>query len=195
MIEKLIEWDRVLFLLINSHHHPTVDVVMYYCSEKLTWIPLYGFLLFIIIKNFRNDSWAPLLGILITILLSDQINTSILKPLVERLRPTHDPSLQHVVHIVRNYSGGKYGFASSHASNTFALATFLWILLRKEHSWLWILFVWAAIVSYSRVYLGVHFPGDVLTGIVIGIAMALLGLAISRWLLAYSYRRRQSAER
>jgi undecaprenyl-diphosphatase len=195
MIEKLIEWDKELFLLLNSHHHPMLDPMMFYLSDKLIWIPLYIFLLYIILKNYRADSWAPLVGILVMIVLSDQINTSILKPLVQRLRPTHDPSLASTVHIVKGYYGGKFGFASSHASNTFALATFFWVLLKKEHPWLIILFVWAAAVSYSRVYLGVHFPGDVFTGIIIGIAMAFLGLRISRALLNYSYRRKQSAHR
>lgn len=189
-METIIEWDKKLFLAINAHHHPALDQVMFFLSDKLVWIPLYLFLLFIILKEYRNDSWAPLIGILIMIVLSDQINTSLLKPLVQRLRPTHDASLKDLVHIVNGYTGGKFGFASSHASNTFALATFFWMLFNGKRKWMLLLFIWATLVSYSRIYLGVHFPGDVLTGIVIGILTAILGIILSKRMLAWSYRKK-----
>jgi undecaprenyl-diphosphatase len=192
MWEQIVEWDKKLFLALNSFHHPLLDPAMVFLSEKLVWIPLYLFLLFIILKDFRNDSWAPVLGILLTILLSDQINTNVLKPLVQRLRPTHDTSLKDLVHIVNGYTGGKFGFASSHASNTFGLATFCWLWFKGQRKWMLVLFVWAALVSYSRIYLGVHFPGDVFTGIIIGVGIAIACAKLSRWLLDYSYRRRSS---
>jgi undecaprenyl-diphosphatase len=192
MWEQIIEWDKKLFLTLNSFHHPALDPVMVMLSEKLVWIPLYLFLLFILVKDFRNDSWAPVLGILITILLSDQINTAVLKPLVQRLRPTHDTSLKDLVYIVNGYTGGKFGFASSHASNTFGLATFFWLWFKGQRKWMLVLFLWATLVSYSRIYLGVHFPGDVITGIVLGILVAIGCVKFSRWLLDYSYRRRSS---
>jgi undecaprenyl-diphosphatase len=191
-METFIEWDKKLFVALNGMHHPVIDPVMYYLSDKYIWIPLYLFLLFIILKEYRNDSWAPLLGILIMIVLSDQINTSVLKPLVQRLRPTHDMSLKDMVHIVHGYTGGKFGFASSHASNTFALATFFWVLFREKRKWVVSLFLWAVLVSYSRIYLGVHFPGDVIVGIIIGVLSALLGLKVSGALLKWSYKRRES---
>jgi undecaprenyl-diphosphatase len=192
MLEKIIEWDKKLFLALNSLHHPSLDPAMVFMSEKLVWIPLYFFLLFIILKEFKNDSWAPVLGILITIILSDQINTSILKPLVQRLRPTHDPSLANLVYFVNGYTGGKFGFASSHASNTFGLATFFWMWFRGRQKWMILLFLWAALISYSRIYLGVHFPGDVMAGMIIGTIIAIASCKLCRWLLDYSYKQRSS---
>jgi undecaprenyl-diphosphatase len=98
-----------------------------------------------------------------------------MKPYFLRLRPTHDPELQDIVHTVNNYKGGLYGFASSHAANTFGVAMFLWLLLKPKYPWVVFLFLWATLVTYTRIYLGVHFPGDIVVGGLIGIGFGWMG--------------------
>ena len=182
MMEELIDLDKKIFLFINSLHAPWLDPAMLYLTQTFVWIPLYAILLFLIIKKFRNDSWAPLIGIFIAILLSDQITSGLMKPLFERLRPSRDPELEGLVHIVNGYKGGLYGFASSHAANTFACALFFWTLLKENYKWIGVLFIWAGFMSYSRIYLGVHFPGDIMAGFVVGTLCAWLGFRLYMWL-------------
>jgi undecaprenyl-diphosphatase len=175
MLETLIELDKELLLFLNSFHTPWLDPVMIWITKTFFWLPLYLFLLFLVIQNFKKDSWIVLIGIVIAILLADQITASLMKPFFERLRPSRDPSLQGLVHLVNGYKGGKYGFASSHAANTFATALFFWLLFKDRYWWMWVLFVWAIVMTYSRIYLGVHYPGDIIVGMLVGFIGALLG--------------------
>ncbi len=174
MITQLQDWDLQLFRWINDGHTGWLDTVMATISEPLTWIPLYGLLLYLI---WKREKWPGVLWILlaigILITLSDQTASGLLKPLIERYRPCRLESGLDAVHIVGNHCGGKYGFASSHAANFFALATFLHAWFRHP-SWSVVLFIAAALTAYSRVYLGVHYPGDVLAGALIGAGYALL---------------------
>jgi len=94
-----------------------------------------------------------------------------MKPFFERFRPSKDPELQHLVHIVNEYRGGRFGFASSHAGNSFALAIFIFQIFKERYGWVKWMFLWAAVVSYSRIYLGVHYPGDIIVGASIGLLM------------------------
>jgi undecaprenyl-diphosphatase len=190
MIEALTELDKQLFLYLNGLHAGWLDPIMLYISQTYIWIPLYLLLLFFILKNFGRDSWIPLLGILVTIVLSDQITSSVIKPLFERLRPSREPSLSGMVHIVNGYKGGLYGFVSSHAANTFGVSLFVWVLFRSEYKWLWVLFIWATIVSYSRIYLGVHYPGDILGGMAIGFASSFSGIKFYQWLQKFMKRKK-----
>jgi undecaprenyl-diphosphatase len=182
MMQQLVELDKRIFLYLNSLHAEWLDPIMLAISQTVIWVPLYLLLLFLVLREFKNESWAPLLGILLTLLLADQTNTAILKPAFERLRPSRDPSIAHLVHIVDKYRGGLYGFASSHASTTFGAALFFTLLFKNKYRWIVFLFVWAAIISYSRIYLGVHYPGDVLAGIFIGLISAIAGHELYRWL-------------
>lgn len=192
MMETLARLDKELFLYLNSLHTTWLDPVMYAVSDRFIWIPLYAFLLYVVIKKFGKESWAPLLSIALMIVVSDQTNTAILKPVFERLRPSRDPSIASLVHTVNNYKGGLYGFASSHASNTFALAIFFFTVFGKTHRWIILLFLWAAVVSYSRIYLGLHYPGDVLAGIMVGIISAVLALKLNEWLARFNANRKSS---
>jgi undecaprenyl-diphosphatase len=169
----MVELDHNLFLYLNSLHSPFWDQIMWFMSAKLVWIPLYLFIIYLLWQKYRGKIWVVLLFALFAILLADQISVFI-KVHVGRLRPCRDPSMQGLVHIVRGICGGKFGFVSSHAANTFALAALSAPMLKKK--WFTIsIFSWAAVVSYSRIYLGVHYPGDVLCGTILGI---LVGYAM-----------------
>lgn len=181
-IELLNYWDQSLLLAINGIHTTFSDLFMWSFSGKLIWIPLYAAILFVLAKNY---SWkvtlATLLAIGLTILMADQICSSLIRPAVERYRPSnlHCPIVD-MVHIVNNYRGGAYGFPSCHATNTFALATFIGILLRNRMVNV-TLFLWAAVTVWSRIALGVHYPGDLLVGGIIGALCALLCVSLLRW--------------
>jgi undecaprenyl-diphosphatase len=183
MMEALLELDKEFFLYLNSLHAPWLDSIMLYVTQTRVWVPLYLFLLFLILKDYRNESWAPLLGIFLTVLLSDQFTSSFMKPYFARLRPSQDPGLEDLVHLVNGYKGGLYGFASSHAATTFSTASFFWMLFKHKRKWIAVLFIWAALMTYSRIYLGVHYPGDILVGILVGILSALAGFKLYEWLI------------
>jgi undecaprenyl-diphosphatase len=173
-MEEILELDREIFLELNSSfHNPWLDQLMMFLTTTSAWIPLYLFLLYLLIKNFRKETWTVLLAIALTILLADQITSTFMKPFFERLRPSHEPDLREMVKIVDQYRGGKYGFASSHAANTFGIATLMWLVLKMYRPWIALLFVWTVIVGYTRVYLGVHYPGDILAGFFVGFLSAL----------------------
>lgn len=167
MIETLKKWDEDLFLWINSFHADWLDPVILQMTETITWIPLYAYLIFRIFKQDRANFWWVLGGVALTILIADQFTSGFLKPLMERLRPCHDPRWEGMIH---NYGrcGGLYGFVSSHAANTFGMAVFLNLKLNRKIKNLGWLYLYAAIVSYTRIYLGVHYPFDILLGALIG---------------------------
>jgi len=173
ILETLKSLDTDLFGLINRHFSPFFDNFMYAVSEKLIWIPLYISVLFLLIKTRKKEAIWLILALILCIVISDQVSSGILKDLVKRLRPSHAEDLKGMVHLVRNYSGGLYGFASSHAANAFGFAL-LSSLIFKRKLYTYSIFTWAAITAYSRIYLGVHYPLDVLGGAVIGIVAALI---------------------
>lgn len=169
MIDLLIEIDRELFLFFNGMHWAWLDPVMVLFSKTGASVPLYAFLLYQVYKTYKEKMWGILLSIGLLIIMTDQFTSGLMKPLFERLRPSHEPTLEGMVHLVNGYKGGSFGFASSHAANTFGIAMFLSCLFTKEKPWMQWLFVWAAFVSYTRIYLGVHYPGDILVGALIGV--------------------------
>jgi len=173
LIETLKGWDTHLFLLINGIHVPFFDNFMWAVSDKLCWIPLYISVLYVLIKSWKKESIWLIISIILCIVISDQVASGILKDLVKRIRPSHVETLKGVVHLVHGYSGGNYGFASSHAANSFGFAVLTSLIFnRKIYSGS--IITWAIITAYSRIYLGVHYPLDVLGGAVIGSLAALL---------------------
>ena len=174
MLEYLKELDQELFIFLHGLQHPFWDKIMITVSDKYFWIPFYAALLAFLIYLFRKKSYVLLPAIALTIGTAENISSTILKPWVARLRPCHDASLAQVLHLVDG-CGGSYGFVSSHAANSFGLAVLLTLVLERRYNWLKAaLFIWAAVVSYSRIYLGAHFPGDILAGALLGSLSALV---------------------
>ncbi len=166
-------WDIELFKWINQQHSDFLDPIMIFFSNKYVWIPFYLLLVSFLIKKFKKNSWKGIVYLIASVAISDQICSSILKPWTQRLRPCHEPNFQSWIYLAEG-CGGQFGFCSSHAANSFALAIGFYVLT-KNKSWLNAMIVWATIISYSRIYLGAHYPIDVLVGAGIGVSVAVLG--------------------
>ncbi|MEO9532699.1 MAG: phosphatase PAP2 family protein [Crocinitomicaceae bacterium] len=174
MIETLEQLDRDLFLLLNSPHTDLLDTVMWYSSTTWLWIPLYLIMLYFAFKKGQLKFALTILGgVLLCVLLADLTSVHLFKNVFLRYRPTHNLEIMDLVKTVKKpngqeYLGGQFGFVSSHAANIGAIATFiLFSFTRFSKKWLFLI-IWAALVMYSRIYLGVHYPGDILGGALLG---------------------------
>lgn len=173
MIEWLKQTDQELFLWLNGLHAAWLDLPMEYITGREMWIPLYVALAIWLIFKQKQDALWSIIYIILSVALADQLTSGLMKPFFERLRPCHDPAISHLVYTVAG-CGGKYGFASSHASTTFALALSVSLLHAGRKQLALLLFSWASIISYSRIYVGVHYPGDLLTGAIVGVIIAAI---------------------
>lgn len=175
MLESLKLIDRSLLLAINSYHSSFMDNIMYYISAVWIFFPLFVYWLYLFFRQYGPRKVLILgafLGVLIA--LTDQSSYRI-KHGVKRYRPTHNLEIREKVHIVNDYRGGQYGFFSGHAANSFGIATLLFLLYsQRSHYLRWSFFAWAALLSYSRMYLGVHYPSDILVGMLVGIFWGLV---------------------
>ena len=169
------EIDRLILLSVNGSENLFLDNFVVVLTSAYTWIPLYASLLYLVIKN--NENWQKILlvigAVAICLLLSNTINLGIVKPLVARLRPLEEPSLRGIISATNNYSASCYSFISSHTSNAFVLAVFFSLLIRDK-VFTTCMFVWCSVVSLTRIYLGVHYPSDVVVGIIFGSSIAVL---------------------
>lgn len=177
-MHKIIQEDQEAFLFLNNLGDTSFDQFWILISETWIWVPLYAIFLYLLYKNFQLKGLIfILIFVALGVTVSDQL-AGIFKSGILRLRPCHDPSINHFMRIVK--CGGQYGFYSSHSSNTFFIATFMSVLLFRKYRILpYILFFWAIIVSYSRIYLGVHFPLDILMGAMMGFLLGGLFATIS----------------
>ncbi len=173
MLEQLIKFDQRLFLTLNNKGTDFFDPIMLQLSAVWIWIPVIVLAGFILIKRNQKRGLIQLGFIIITLIVTDLISAQIIKELVQRFRPCHDPELADSVRLVAKSCGGKYGFVSSHASNAFGIA-FLSSLTTRRTWFIICVFLWAMLVSYSRIYLGVHYPGDILGGIILGLSASFL---------------------
>ncbi|REC44669.1 phosphatase PAP2 family protein [Chryseobacterium pennipullorum] len=178
-MEEIIQEDKKVFLYLNNLGDSSFDQFWMLISSTWIWVPLYIIFFYFLYKNYQVKSLIFILIFLaIGATVSDQL-ASVFKYGVARLRPCHDPTLEHYMRIVK--CGGQYGFYSAHASNTFFLAAFLGILLKNKLKWFpYAILVWAIVVSYSRIYLGVHFPIDILVGAFVGSLLGVVFAALSK---------------
>jgi undecaprenyl-diphosphatase len=167
-IDTLVYADQQLFLWLNGKHVPWIDSMMYWITFKYTWIPMYLALLIITIRAEKKQTIAIVVTVLAAVILSDKVVSSGMKPYFARFRPCHEPLLAGLVHNVGG-CGGLFGFASAHAATSFSLALVWYRLVRDKINYMGWLFAWAALYSYSRVYVGVHYPGDIFIGALAGL--------------------------
>ena len=181
MIEYLNGIDADALLAVNGLHDMFQDAFWWMVTAKWSSLLLVLALAWILLHQNRRHALLVLAMLVLSILVADQVSSGLIKHLVERLRPTHDPSLESMVHVINGYRGGLYGFVSSHAPNSFAVATLLALVMRHRVVTL-SMFTWALLQCYSRVYLGVHYPGDILGGIIVGVLAGWLVWQLMRWI-------------
>lgn len=180
-IYHIVHADQELFLWLNGQHNPFWDTVMALVTNKLAWIPLYLLLIYVLIKQFKIEAIGYIISIIAVVALSDQLASALLKPYFARPRPCHDPALESLIHLIGG-CGGAYGFVSSHAATGFGIAMIFNLLPTKQLPGIQLLFLWAAVYSYSRIYVGVHYPLDILGGAMVGILAAVMV-----WILFFIY--------
>ena len=191
MLEQLLHIDTEFLLAINGWHAPWADRVMWIISEKTTWFALYGLLIGLLIHKYRKPAanavkWlqkVPVCVVMIVMIvlavgLADFVASGILKDLVARPRPSRVPELEGVLHLVNGYKSGQFGFVSSHAANTMACGMLFSLIWRKKIATLGLM-LWVAMNCYSRMYLGVHYPLDIIGGLLVGALVA----AVAYWCL------------
>lgn len=179
MWQSIINIDTAVTLFFNSYHSPTFDFIMLWVSNRFVWVPLYLLLLFFVIKQWKKKSILLIVLLLLTVTISDQ-SCNLLKKSTKRLRPSHNVELIDKIHLVEKpdgelYRGGKYSFPSSHAANAMVLAVFTFFFVGKRKMWVLIsMFSWAALLGYSRIYLGVHYWLDIEMGYFVGFVCFLI---------------------
>lgn len=173
MIDWLDQLDKAIFLFLNGLYSDTSDKVWLFITNIPTWIPLYVLIFVLFIKIYKKESIYLVIALLLVVLVCDQFTSGFMKPFFERPRPCHDALIGHLVHVA-DKCGGQFGFASGHSSNSFGIAMFIWLVFRSSWKWTWLIFLWAAIVAYSRIAVGVHYPGDILVGGLLGVLFGYL---------------------
>jgi membrane-associated phospholipid phosphatase len=184
ILQQILAWDRAAFTYINSDHsNAFFDVLMPILRNQTTWYPLYALLLVYVIWKFKKQAIIFILFAAATVALCDQISSSILKPSIARVRPCKEPLLQSVIHLRLAHCPGNGSFTSSHAANHFGIAAFIiWCLVPYWGKKSYMFWLWAAVICYAQVYVGVHYPGDILGGAVLGI---LIGTLVAKIYIKY----------
>lgn len=182
MLEKELAFERDAFFFLNGSDSSYLDSFMWLYSGKVVWLPLAVFIMTVLIykKNWR-EYLLIFLSIALVITLCDQFASNVCKPFFSRLRPTHHPDFMDQVKIVFDYRGGKYGFISSHAANAFGFATFMSLLFRYKF-FTCSIFTWSILTAYTRIYLGVHFISDIISGMLTGLFLGYLVYIVYRYI-------------
>ncbi len=175
LLNKLINFDKFLMVMLNYDGGDIQDMIWWCISSRLIWVPIALTLIVYMLRDTKKWKQAVvmILAIALIVTICDQVSSTLMKPYFARLRPSHTPGLENLLHYVYGYHGGKYGFPSSHAANAFGSVTFVALLLRNRIATI-LLFAFAFMVSYSRIYLGVHFPIDIFVGSMLGILTGTL---------------------
>lgn len=180
-MQTLIELDQQLLLFLNSFHTPYLDQLFWLITGQLMWyFPVLVLFIIFFKKGFKEGILAVLMVALV-VLMADQLSSTICKPFFARLRPTREPAIMDLIQVVNGYRSGTYGFISGHATNSFGIATFLLLLFRNRLFTFNILLV-ASLLTYSRIYLGVHYPGDIICGGIAGMFIGMLCYKIYKYL-------------
>lgn len=175
MIDQILQLDTDVFIYLNSLGTTTWDPFWMAYTSKFNWIPFYALLLYLMFRQMRLKAvLITLLAVALMILVTDQV-TNLFKSGFQRLRPCHLAELIDGMRLVKSSCGGQYGFFSGHASNTMAAAIFIGLTLKKRFKYLiYLLIVWAILMGYSRIYIGVHYPLDVVLGMLFGVLTGAL---------------------
>jgi undecaprenyl-diphosphatase len=184
VLNWLLKVDTDLFLYLNNINSNLLDSFMLFISyNMIPGLIIIGIFLYLIIKEYKKKFIFPFIFILITFGLADSISSKLFKDNFKRLRPMHEPQIMKSVHTAKQgRGGGKYGFVSSHATNTFAICAFIFMFFRRKHPKFILLFVYAGIVSYSRIYLGKHYPLDIICGAMLGLCIAYMTFSVYLYL-------------
>lgn len=184
LMESIIKWDQALFFRINGQWtNAFLDKLLLWFRTSDNWIPFYVFFLIYLIKKLKLKTWKWLLIALVNVGLTDQVSSNFFKPFVHRLRPCQDPLILDKVKLVVDHCLTSFSFTSSHAANHFGIATFIFFSLKPLfNNYRYLFLVWAGIIAYAQVYVGVHYPLDVLAGAIIGIIFGwIAALLYNKW--------------
>ena len=174
-METLSHIDSDLFLFLNGQHVGWLDKFMVLITDMWAWIPIYLLLIYWAVRQYGKRCWWVFVAVALVVLCTDQLASHVCKPVFQRLRPCYNTDFQGLIHLPKGLAGGQYGFVSSHAANTFGVAVFLTPVLKQFRPWpAIVLYFWAIVSSYSRIYIGYHYPGDILCGALIGVLVGLI---------------------
>lgn len=184
MIDQILQYDTDLFIYLNSLGSPTWDGFWLAYTGKFNWIPFYAILLYLIFKQIGKKPMLITVVVVFLMILATDQTTNLFKHGLHRLRPCHLAQILEKIRLVRSGCGGQYGFFSGHASNTMAAAIFLGFMLKDRFKYILpILIVWAFLMAYSRVYIGVHYPLDITIGMLFGALSGFLFYKLNRFLI------------
>ncbi len=183
MIETIKQIDTDIFLILNSCNSPFWDTIMYWISSKTLWFPVYLFVIYLFFKKYKKKAIFIVLALIILVGIADLTSVYLFKNIFLRYRPCHNLDIYNIVHIVNNKCGGTYGFVSSHATNVFVIVSFVSLIFKNRNTTIVAVFL-GLIISYSRIYLGVHYPADIIGGITVGIFIGSVGFFISKKILS-----------
>lgn len=184
MLEELVKLDTELFIYLNGLGTETWDAFWMFYTTKFNWIPFYALLLFLMYKRLNVKMFLfTILIIVLMVTFTDQITNLFKKVLVMRLRPCYNPEIDEIIRLVKRSCGGKYGYFSGHSSNSMAVAVFSGLMLKARYKYLpYVLVIWAIAMGYSRIYIGVHYPLDVVSGMLFGVFSGFLFYKLFRYI-------------